>query len=99
MVNEDHGFSVKQPRSKDEAELKGVSFYYDPIHPDGNTGARRAGGEGARVRAAAALGVGGLVATCVQGVLGQRLPLAQGCAGPAPPPADPWLGPAARSAG
>ncbi|GAX81637.1 hypothetical protein CEUSTIGMA_g9065.t1 [Chlamydomonas eustigma] len=34
------GFEVKTPRYKDSAVLKYRSFYYDQMHPDGNTGAR-----------------------------------------------------------
>eukprot|EP00195_Chlamydomonas_chlamydogama_P016102 CAMPEP_0202891718 /NCGR_PEP_ID=MMETSP1392-20130828/1712_1 /ASSEMBLY_ACC=CAM_ASM_000868 /TAXON_ID=225041 /ORGANISM="Chlamydomonas chlamydogama, Strain SAG 11-48b" /LENGTH=508 /DNA_ID=CAMNT_0049575555 /DNA_START=27 /DNA_END=1553 /DNA_ORIENTATION=+ len=40
MVANEPGFSVQMPRHRNQHALKGVSFYFDPIHPDGVTGAR-----------------------------------------------------------
>lgn len=40
MVAAKEGYSVHAPRLRDLQELKGKAFYYDPIHPDGNTGHR-----------------------------------------------------------
>lgn len=40
MVAGEAGFQVSLLRKEDEAGLKGKAFYYDPVHPDGNTGAR-----------------------------------------------------------
>ena len=40
MVEDVKGFSVQSPRNKNEGGLKDIAFYYDPIHPDGRTGAR-----------------------------------------------------------
>lgn len=35
------GFNVSSPREQNDAVMKGKAFYYDHIHPDGNTGHRQ----------------------------------------------------------
>ena len=40
MVADEPGFQVATPRLNDKDNLKGKAFYWDPIHPDGVTGAR-----------------------------------------------------------
>ena len=40
MVANEPGFQVASPRLNDKDKLKGKAFYWDPIHPDGMTGAR-----------------------------------------------------------
>ena len=43
MAAGEAGFVVSRLRKEDDAGLRGKAFYYDAIHPDGNTGARWVG--------------------------------------------------------